>query len=237
MGKCMFLRKGSVHEAPVTYAANFADNTWEQIIEACQKNKVPKTWNVGDQKIMTIGGYDYNIDIIGKNHDVYSTGGTAPLTLQTHECYPTKYSMNSSNTSSGGWTSCRMRDSSLPSLLTKMPSAVQSAIKEVSKTTGAGNNSTNIVTTNDKLFLLSQIEIFGQNWDSASGEGTQYAYYAAGNSKIKRIVNNTTGVNEFWWTRSPTIGYTTSFNRVQKDGNSFFDGAYSSHGVSFAFCF
>lgn len=27
-----------------SYPANFADATWEQIIEACQQNAVPDTW-------------------------------------------------------------------------------------------------------------------------------------------------------------------------------------------------
>lgn len=38
------------------YQANFADNTWAQIIDACHKNKVPATWVVGNQKTMTING-------------------------------------------------------------------------------------------------------------------------------------------------------------------------------------
>lgn len=37
-------------KAPVTYKANFADNTWAQIIDACHKNKVPETWVVGNQR-------------------------------------------------------------------------------------------------------------------------------------------------------------------------------------------
>ena len=69
MGKCLFMRKGETHTAPVTYKANFADNPWEPIIDACQKNAVPETWVVGDQKAMNINGTDYAIDIIGQHHD------------------------------------------------------------------------------------------------------------------------------------------------------------------------
>ena len=47
------------------YEANFADNTWAQIIKACQKKHIPSTWKVADQKAMTIGDKDYMIDIIG----------------------------------------------------------------------------------------------------------------------------------------------------------------------------
>lgn len=65
-----------------SYDPVFANNTWEQIIAACHNNEVPETWKVADQKTMAIGGVDYLIDIIGKNHDDYSDGsGKAPLTF------------------------------------------------------------------------------------------------------------------------------------------------------------
>ena len=64
------------------YEANFADNTWDQIIAVCQKKIVPPTWKVGDKKPMAINGVDYPIDIIGFDHDDYSDGsGKAPITF------------------------------------------------------------------------------------------------------------------------------------------------------------
>lgn len=173
-------------KAPATYPANFADNTWAQIIDACHKNKVPATWAVGNQKTMTINGTAYVIDIIGKNHDDYADGsGKAPLTFQLHDCYADVNRMNSSNTNSGGWTSCAMRSTHLPAILALMPTEVQNGIREVNKLTSAGNQSSTINITADKLFLLSEIEIFGSVSYSKSGEGTQYDYYKAGNSKVK----------------------------------------------------
>lgn len=43
MGHCMLLRKGETHIEPVNYKDNFADNIWEQIIDAFQKNALPTT--------------------------------------------------------------------------------------------------------------------------------------------------------------------------------------------------
>ena len=65
-----------------------------------------------------------------------------------------------------------------------MPSEVQNGIKQVKKLTSAGNKSSTINSTDDKLFLLSEIEIFGTTSNSFAGEGKQYDYYKAGNSKI-----------------------------------------------------
>uniref|UniRef100_UPI0040269451 bacterial Ig-like domain-containing protein n=1 Tax=Gemmiger formicilis TaxID=745368 RepID=UPI0040269451 len=88
---------------------NFADNDWASIIAECHSGSVPSTWVVGNSKTMTINGTSYQIDIIGKNHDTYASGGKAPLTFQLHDCYGETKQMNSSNTNSGGWTSCAMR--------------------------------------------------------------------------------------------------------------------------------
>ena len=211
----------------------FANNDWSAIIAACQSGSVPSTWVVGNSKTMTINGTSYQIDIIGKNHDTYTAGGTAPLTFQLHDCYGTKYQMNSSNTNSGGWTSCAMRSTHLPAILALMPSEVQAGIKEVNKLTSAGSQSSTINTTADKLFLLSEIEIFGSTTYSKAGEGSQYAYYSAGNSKVK----NFSGSADSWWERSPRGSNSTYFCVVNSSGNATTTTASSSRGVAFGFCF
>lgn len=216
------------------YEKNFADNTWEQIIAVCQKKIVPPTWKVGDQKAMTIGGTDYLIDIIGINHDDYSDGpGKATFTFQLHDCYGETKNMNSSSTNSGGWTSCAMRSTHLPAILALMPTEVQNGIREVNKLTSAGNQSATINTTADKLFLLSEVEIFGSTTYSAAGEGTQYDYYKAGNSKVKKQ----NGSAADWWDRSPDASISTLFCLVNRSGSAGGNFASGAYGVAFGFCF
>ena len=225
-----FRRRG---KAPLVLDAIFANNSWEAIIAACQSERVPDSWAVGDSKTMTINGTSYQIDIIGKNHDTYTAGGTAPLTFQMHDCYGTKYAMNRSNTNSGGWTSCAMRQTHLPAILALMPTEVQNGIMEVNKLTSAGSKSSTINTTADKLFLLSEIEIFGSTTYSKSGEGSQYAYYSAGNSKVK----NFSGSANAWRERSPYGGNSTNFCIVDSNGDATNSNAPISYGVAFGFCF
>ena len=217
------------------YDPVFSKNSWADIIAACQSGQVPDTW-VADgscYKDMRINGTNYRIDIIGKNHDTYAAGGTAPLTFQMHDCYGTTYQMNSSNTNSGGWTNCAMRSTHLPVILNLMPAEVKAAIKEVQKKTSAGSQSSSIQTTNDKLFLLSEIEIFGSTTYSFAGEGTQYAYYQAGNSNVK----NLSGSAYYWWERSPYSSSSRSFCYVNSGGDAGATGASPSFGVAFGFCF
>ncbi len=212
------------------YEANFSDNTWEQIIAICQKKVVPSTWKIGDQKAMMIGSTDYLVDIIGINHDDYSDGsGKAPFTFQLHDCYGELKNMNSSRTNNGGWTSCVMRQTHLPAILSKMPTEVRNNIREVNKLTSAGNQSATINTTADKLFLLSEIEIFGSVSHSKSGEGTQYDYYKAGNSRAKDGADS-------WWERGPNGNDSTHFCFVLR-GNASSSNANYATGVAFGFCF
>lgn len=210
----------------------FAKNTWEDVIAACQTNSVPDTWKVGDQKTMTINGTNYAVDIIGKNHDEYSNGsGNAPLTFQLHECRLSSY-MNSSDTNEGGWTSSYIRTNVLSNELSRMPSAVSKAIREVKKQTTEGGYSSTIKTTNEKLFLLSEKELFNTNKHSKVAEGKQYEYYANGGSRVK----TTNGSKKGWWLRSP-YAISTSMFCLAQDGSLQLDQPTYDHGVSYAFCF
>lgn len=217
-----------------SYDPVFANNTWEQIIAACHNNAVPETWKVADQKPMTINGVDYLIDIIGKNHDDYSDGsGKAPLTFQMHDCYADAKQMNSSNTNRGGWTSCAMRQTHLPAILALMPIEVQNGIREVNKRTML-SSSIRPKTTADKLFLLSEIEIFGSVTYSYKGEGTQYDYYKADNNNKKKTRN---GIKADWWERSPKNSDSEKFCLAGLDGIADAYFASEEGSVAFGFCF
>lgn len=217
---------------------NFADNSWENIIWACQTGNVPDTWTVGSQKLMTINGRNYYIDIIGLRHDDYADGsGKAPVTFQMHECYATQYVWHGTSASTINiWETSDMRTTHLPALLALMPAEVKTAIREVNKPTSAGNKSTAINTNAEKLFLLSEIEVHGSAVYSVSGEGEQYAYYANDNNNIeKRQVQYS--FNAVWWTRSP---YKDNYYNVCRIGTKDifnYGGAYGAQSIAFAFCF
>ena len=211
----------------------FANNSWADIIAACQADSVPDEWAVGDSKTMTINGTDYQIDIIGKDHDDYADGsGKAPLTFQMHDCY-SNVQMNGSDDNGVGWGNSVIRVARLPEMFALMPAEVQAGIKEVNKLTSAGHASSTINATADKLFLLSEIEVFGNITYSKSGEGTQYAYYAAGNSKIKTLYDS----NKNWWTRSPRGNTQTSYCLVTNAGAADDNTAAGGAGMAPAFCF
>ena len=215
---------------------SFSANSWKDIIEACQMNNVPTTWNVGDSKSLVIDGVTYQIDIIGKNHDIYSDGtGLAPLTLQFHECYTTAYRMNSTNTNSTGWLSSEMRLSTVVAIFDLLPIEVRAGIRQVNKLTTVGGQQNAVNITQDNLFLLSEVEVFGDNPLSRGGEGVQYEYYAKGLSKLK--IRSASGAESVWWLRSPYSTGSAQFCRIAATGEASYGAATTTSYVAPAFCF
>ena len=213
---------------------NFADNTWDAIIEACHSGNVPDTWVAGDNKTMTINGKSYQVDIVGKNHDTYTAGGIAPLTFGLHDCYgTTTYRINYTNTNSTGWDGSEMRTETLPAILQKMPANIQNGIRAVNKLTATSGSSSTIKTASDKLFTFSEMEVCGSAGDSYSGEGEQYDYYKAGNSKVKKVGSSAS----WWWLRSPRKNNSYMFCAVNTKGSIGNGPASSSYGMCFGFCF
>lgn len=208
----------------------FGNNSWAAIIKACQEKQVPNTWNVGDSCNMTINNKTYAIDIIGKNHDDYADGsGKAPLTFQMHTTYATQYKMNGAEDNSCGWKNCLVRTSNaFPALKKVMPAEVVAALKAVTKKTTAGGASSAIDTTEDTLFLLSEIEVQGTRTYSYAGEGTQYEYYKTAANRKK---------NRAWYLRSPRLNSTTCFDRTGWSGEADWSVASEVDGIAAAWCF
>lgn len=213
----------------------FANNEWAAIIVACQSGNVPDTWAVGDSKEMTINGKTYQIDIIGRDHDDYADGtGKAPLTFQLHDCY-SKAKMLSSNVTYT-WQKSTMRTSTLPAILKKMPAEVQAAIREVTKLAGASAYLSELDSTADKLFILSDDEL-GIGYNSVAGEGTMYEYYTGASSRRIKQYNNT---NSYWWLRSICTdnNHKGSVKCIDTSGSLYqFSGSDTDYGVTFGFCF
>ena len=222
-----------------SFSPVFSENSWADIIAACQNRSVPNTWKVGDSKAMTINGTDYQIDIIGKNHDTYGSS-FAPLTFQIHDCYANGIKMyDRLDSPKNSWSESYMRNTYLPTVLESMPEEVKTAIKSVYKFTTEGNGSGDIQLTSDKLFLLSEVEVDGSIKYSGEGEGSVYEYYIdATATDRKKYIN---GAANGWWLRSPDIEDETKICSVSKGGSigssNYYDNGPATTGVSFAFCF
>ena len=219
--------------------SNLESISWSRLAVISKKGLASAMFHIGDEKTLTVNGESYTAVIIGFDHDTpvnIATYGRnkAGITWQLKNCLDTRYPMNSSSTNSGGWKSCAMRTSTMATLLNQLTSDLKNAIVKVKKLSSAGGKSTAINTTEDSLFLLSEVEIFG-SIDPAyavAGEGSQYEYYQSGNSRVK--ISN--GLASYWWERSPYRHNVTSFCHVNTDGGANSLTAENPAGVAFGFC-
>ena len=104
--------------------------------------------------------------------------------------------------------------------------------------TGGGSDNASYVTkTTDYLPLLAEYEIFGTRSYANSAEKNyqaQYAYYSAGNSKVK-YRHSATSSTAWWWGRSPYYAGSDAFCGVYANGAADYYSAGGSLGVAPAF--
>ena len=206
-------------------------------------------------------GFNHNASVEGSNRIHFQLAKTA-LSGGTDVCLCDSsynstvsttgyFSMNSSRTNSGGWASSQMRTNicgtSLSSysgtIIAVIPAALRAVLKSVTKYTdntanGGGSTASYVTATTDYFFLLSEFEVFGSisyGNTNEKNKQAQYAYYSAGNSKIK-YKHDGTSTAAYWWLRSPYAGNSYGFVLVYAGGTVSSNTAYGSLGFAPGFC-
>ena len=247
-------------------------NEWKVIKKVADADKGANYWAVGDTKRITLNGKvgattisNLKVDafIIGFNHNSGKEGsnrihfllgkiGGKFVGLVDSYYDPSGYAttsgaftMNTSDTNSGGWAKTQMRSTVLGAasdptnptantLLAALPADLRAVMKSVTKytdNTGGGSNSASAVTaTTDYLWLLAEFEVFGSRTYANSSEPSsqaQYEYFKAGNSKIayKHSAAETAAA---WRLRSPSYTNTGYFCAVDSGGGAYACYAYRS---------
>ena len=244
-------------------------NEWKVIKKVADADKGANYWAVGDTKRITLNGKvgattisNLKVDafIIGFNHNSGKEGsnrihfllgkiGGKFVGLVDSYYDPSGYAttsgaftMNTSDTNSGGWAKTQMRSTVLGAssdptnptantLLAALPADLRAVMKSVTKytdNTGGGSNSASAVTaTTDYLWLLAEFEVFGSRTYANSSEPSsqaQYEYFKAGNSKIayKHSAAETAAA---WRLRSPHYVNYNTFCAVDSGGGA---GTYAA---------
>lgn len=254
-------------------------NSWEMIKKVSDAGQGANYWSVGDTKDVTLSGtwqsinvsnvtvkafiigFDHNSALEGTNRIHFLMGkiGTKMVAFCDNKVgsgkvsEPDKYfTMNTTETNSGGWEASRMRktvlgNSNTPnnplqgSLMAVLPNDLLAAIKPVTKytnNTGSTTASSAVRATTDYAFLMAEFEIFGVQKYANSAEQSkqaQYDYFKAGNPKVfynHSVTSNSEGA----WLRSPSEKYSVRFCRVSLNGLSSENSALFSWGVAPGFC-
>ena len=145
--------------------------------------------------------------------------------------------MNTTSTNAGGWEACLMRKNIMPLIKAAFPADLQAVIKPSTIFTAPDTGDIELTATEDDVFLLAEYEVFGVRTIASTQEQNylkQYAYYSAGNSKVK-YKHNSVSSAAYWWERSPVSAKSANFCNVNINGSARSGGADNSRGVSPAF--
>ena len=211
-----------------THAPQEIDCSLEEVVEYINTHDdVTERFGVGDYKTIELyTGETVKIILLDTDKDKLAEGeGNAKTTFGILVC-DGLFRMNKENTNRTSWKDCEMR-TRMERILRLLPEVIRNNIKPVLKKTSAGGGSRDIITTTDKCFLFSEVEIRGEVQYSRPGEGEQYEYFVSDEGR---------NFDDYKWLRSPYCFNGYGFCCVGVSGFSYYYIANGSFGVAFGFC-
>lgn len=224
-----------ISEYPREHVETITD-TWTQILAASANGTYAQKYNVGDTARIAINGNRYLAQLIAKDADTKTAGGTAHMTWIIRSALPGR-AMNSNATTSGGWKDSDMRSYLNTTMFGLLPQELQAegAIVPVNKTyydATASNGEGATLTCSDKLWLLSSREICYTNNAQYEDSGVQYSGIFSSNGS--RLICDTNGEIQSNWLRSAND--TTFFDVIYSDGRVGSALANQTKPIVFGFC-
>lgn len=225
----------------------FSENSWEVIKVIAQAGAGASVgWQVGDTKPILINGQEYNIriaDMQAGRYNYTNEERTTNMVFELVEVFPTRYQINNTATNAGGWAESLLRknlnglEGGTTSILATLPNDLQSVLEDVQikSANGGSSNYTSITESANKLFLLSQAEVFSTSEVQYLEEGSRLDYYQDTANSIR--IKKRNGSNVSWSLRSPNARNTGGFWLVSSAGSTSVTNADGSNNVSFCFAF
>ncbi len=235
------LQKASVTltvDGPVTIEANallyptLDECSWPLIDRIARSGKAADYFRVGEQKSIEVRNSAIDVFVLGFNHNPETEGGRSiHFCIGKHgrknTCIISGKYVNSTATNAGGITESSLQ-TAIDEILTDLPKELRTVIRNAPKTV-YDRASSQIVTEEKALWLLSEMEVFGENKNGLQTEAAtqrQYDYFAAGNW-TKAFDDS--GAATLVWLRNPygsnafcTISTTgkTSHNKATERGGA-----------------
>lgn len=132
------------------------------------------------------------------------------------------HQMNKTWTNKGGWLASDMRRYLNEEVIELLPDDLLAAIKP-----------RKFGDEEDRLWLFSEVEIFGEHIWGAGDEGDKQLEYFK--NPINRVKFDEDGDASWWWERSPSASNSNLFCLVSSSGNAGSFSANYSSGVCFGF--
>jgi hypothetical protein len=235
-----------------------ANNTWEDIAEACSLGMAADLWKVGDEKTVTLtNGKEYTIQIADLTEGRYKTasGDSCHATFIFKNCSESDYKWNGVASNTGGWPSSEMRNTVMKNILALIPAELADFLLSVKITSNGGSNhpAADLASDGDKFFLPSVYEIYGDDPNNFNGWGAGYfkdkasytgetaggqfglfATYTSGNDFRRAPLSNPTSY-QYWWLRSPNHSSSNNVLIIHSAGS--ISNSYVSHDGHVVPCF
>lgn len=227
----------------VTWASG-TDTEIANMVEAADAGIISLSdyWTVGDVRSISLSamsatgvGESHSAQkaefvLMNKGGKTLASGTTCSFIVGMKNCLATTGYMNSSDTNSGGWNSCKRRTWCNSVFYNAIPTALRPIFKQFKNVTASGA-STSTTTSTDYFALPSEKEVFGSVTyanSTAESSNSQFEWYKTSSNRVKKV----NGSASTWWERSPASGISTGFCRVSSDGSAYYSGASNTIGIS-----
>ena len=217
-------------------STNISNMSWDNIRQVCLSNLASSFWKVGDVKTITSkSGNTYNIrlcDLQDGRYEYADGSGKSKAVFEFVDLYKLNGSyINTKMNNFGnydGWQKCKLRSTIIPQIIDDLPDDLVSAISEVKVLCSiGGGNSYQVNSSNDKLFLPAEIELFSKKHYSIGLPESplgQFDYYKANNTNEARIKSD-----RDYWERSPASNSNKYFCAIYSTGS---DGEFNTDTTS-----
>ena len=201
--------------------------SWAELKKMAQAGTISQVLSEGDLIPIRLASGEENA--IRVTHDQADN-----MFFVFESCLDKPFSMNRSATNVGGWAKSEMRAYHLNREIAKqLPDDLLESIETISIEQEMPDKRPR-VWSRDKLFLLSEEQVFGKSRYSKSEKGVSQLKIFEGS--MERRVKNWGGKPLWWWLRSPRESNTSYFVDVSSDGSVYYNDAYATGGVAPGFC-
>ena len=232
----------ATYSATWVEAVVFANSTWADIARVCEAGDAAKHFALGDQRTIQVtwlrtgATEDAVIEIIGINHDDLADGsGKAGITIGFKEAFSVFHFFSSTGLYlNEGWANTVIRTNLNSTGLSNLPSDMVQHIKEVTKMSNAGQGSSALVSSTDKLFFPSSTEYTGSTgWGK---QGVQYEYFKTQANRKKYRRNSSSTTTAFGNHGTRTAGNNRGFVQYVDASGSLVTNAAENEYACICFC-
>lgn len=185
---------------------------WDEIKYIAHSGYAKEFFSIGETKKVSIGELEYEVKIIGFNHDKNENGEVAPITFQFTTAISNKDAEGKfvpsiwDSTNNANYPESGLNKTALVDLFGIFPDELKRNVMEVQKEVGVKGSTWDIGHCSTNLFPLAHAEMStGASDYDKDGEGTIYEYYEIHKEQSNRVFCDNAGNKVTYWLRTPVI--------------------------------